>query len=50
MSLSNLLQILSALGRLDELEGLLRPPPAKSIEELEARAGMRERPRRRGIR
>ena len=49
-SLRNLLKILSALGRLDDLEGLLRPPPARSIEELGARADLRENPRRRGNR
>ncbi len=35
ISLDNFLNLLSALGRLDEVEGLLLPPAAESIEELE---------------
>ena len=35
ISLDNFLNLLSALGRLDEVEGLLLPPAAASIEELE---------------
>ena len=35
ISLDNFLHLLSALGRLDEVEKLLLPPVAASIEELE---------------
>lgn len=49
-NLHNLLLLLEALGRLDELEPLLRPPPATTFDELKARAAERERPRRRGTR
>ena len=35
ISLDNFLKLLSALGRLDEVEKLLLPPSAGSIEELE---------------
>ena len=48
--LHNLLLLLEALGRLDELHGLLESPAATSLEELEARATARENPRRRGNR
>ncbi|MEA1911441.1 MAG: helix-turn-helix transcriptional regulator [Spirochaetota bacterium] len=37
ISLDNFLNLLSALGRLDEIQGLLLPPEAASIEELEER-------------
>ena len=37
ISLENFLKLLSALGRLNEMDDLLRPPSAKSIEELETR-------------
>ena len=37
VSLKYLLRICHALGRLDELENLFRPPPASSIAELESR-------------
>jgi transcriptional regulator with XRE-family HTH domain len=47
-SLASFLRICHALGRLDELAGLLVPPPARTIEDLERRSG---RPaRRRGRR
>ncbi|MEN8150676.1 MAG: helix-turn-helix transcriptional regulator [Planctomycetota bacterium] len=49
-TLRNLLLLLEALGRLDEFGNLLRPPPAASIEELEARVAARGKPRRRGTR
>ncbi len=35
ISLDNFFNLLSALGRLDEIEKLLLPPAAASIEELE---------------
>ena len=35
ISLENLLKLFSALGRLDEIENLLHPPAAKSIDDLE---------------
>ena len=37
VSLDSLLRLCHALGRLDEFESLLRPPPAESLAELEAR-------------
>ena len=37
ISLGNFLKLLSALGRLDEMDDLLRPPSAKSIDDLETR-------------
>ena len=37
ISLENFLKLLSALGRLDEMDDLLHPPSAKSIDELETR-------------
>ena len=37
ISLENFLKLLSALGRLDEMDDLLRPPSAKSIDDLETR-------------
>ena len=40
-SLENFLRICHALGRLDELTGLLSSPPAQSLKELEHRAGQR---------
>ena len=39
-SLELLLKVARALGRLDEFAGLLQPPPAKSIDELERLATM----------
>ncbi len=44
VSLENLLKLAFALGRLDDFEALLEPPPASSLTELEERL---ERPRRR---
>ncbi len=44
ISLGNFLNLLSALGRLDEIEKLLLPPAAASIEELEEKE--RSRPKR----
>ena len=43
VSLQNLLKLAFALGRLDDFEDLLQPPPAASIAELEAAT---ERPSR----
>jgi len=37
ISLENFLKLLSALGRLDEMDDLLHPPSAKSIDDLETR-------------
>ncbi len=37
ISMDNFLNLLSALGRLDEIEKLLLPPSASSIDELEAK-------------
>ncbi len=37
ISLENFLKLLSALGRLDEMDDLLLPPSPKSIDELETR-------------
>ena len=34
VSLENFLKLLSALGRLDEMNELLQPPAARSIEDL----------------
>ncbi len=36
ISLENFLKLLSALGRLDEMEKLLLPPAAKTIDDLES--------------
>jgi transcriptional regulator with XRE-family HTH domain len=49
-SVENLLKLCHALGRLDEFAGLLEPPPASSIEELEARSVSAVPKRRRGVR
>ncbi|MFC1877948.1 helix-turn-helix domain-containing protein [Thermodesulfobacteriota bacterium] len=35
ISLENFLKLLSALGRLDEMDELLQPPTIKSIDDLE---------------
>lgn len=35
ISLDNLLKLLSALGRLNEIEKLLQPPKARSIDDLD---------------
>jgi HTH-type transcriptional regulator / antitoxin HipB len=45
ITLENLLKLADALGRLHELDGLFRPPPARSLDELE-RSTARPRPRR----
>ncbi len=37
ISLENFLKLLSALGRLDEMDELLQPPAIKSIDDLETR-------------
>ena len=49
-SLENLLKLCHALGRLDEFAGLLEPPAASSIAELEARLEPSTPRRRRGVR
>lgn len=49
-SVENLLRLCHALGRLDEFDGLLRPPPAASLAELEARADQVGVARKRGRR
>lgn len=49
-SVENLLRLCHALGRLDEFDGLLRPPPAASLAELEARTVDPGDQRRRGTR
>lgn len=50
-SLSNLLKLCHALGRLDEFAALLAPPPAATLAELEARTAEQDLPRRkRGVR
>lgn len=36
VSLDNFLKLMSALGRMDEADGLLNPPAARSISELES--------------
>lgn len=38
ISLESFLKLLNALGRLDEVESLLRPATAKSIDELDKQA------------
>jgi transcriptional regulator with XRE-family HTH domain len=37
ISLENFLKLLSALGRLDEMDELLQPPTIRSIDDLETR-------------
>ena len=37
ISLDNFLKLLLTLGRLDEMNQLLQPPPAKSIQDIERR-------------
>jgi len=44
-SLELVLKVAHALARLEELDQLLRPPPARSIEELEKRAAAPRRQR-----
>jgi len=48
-SVENLLRFCHTLGRLDEFADLLKPPPASSLAELEARASTSAR-RKRGVR
>ena len=38
VSLDNFLRLCDALGRLSEFDGLLQPPPAQSLAELERKA------------
>ena len=38
VSLKSLLRLVHALSRLDEFTGLLEPPPARSLDELDVRA------------
>jgi len=47
-SLANLLKLCHALGRLDEFAELFKPPPASSIDELDARSAPKPK-RRRGV-
>lgn len=49
-SVANLLRLCHALGRLDEFDALLRPPPAASIADLKAREKAAAARRRRGAR
>jgi HTH-type transcriptional regulator/antitoxin HipB len=49
-SIENLLKLCHALGRLDEFAELLKPPPARSIAELEALAEASALKRKRGAR
>ncbi len=45
ISLKHLMRICHALGRLDEFDSLLRPPPAATMAELEARVSRPKRKR-----
>ncbi len=45
ISLKHLMRIVYALGRIDEFESLLRPPPATTMAELEARVAAPRRMR-----
>ena len=47
ISLENLLKLMSALGRLDEMDKLLQPPAVTSIDDLEVRK--RKSPKRGSI-
>lgn len=49
-SVDHLLRICHALGRLDEVAEILKPPPAQSIAELEARLKVETPKRKRGVR
>jgi transcriptional regulator with XRE-family HTH domain len=49
-SLENCLRLCHALGRLDEFDGLLEPPAASSLAELEARSVSSTPRRQRGVR
>ena len=44
-SLKHLLRICHALGRIDEFDSILRPPPAATMAQLEARASSPARKR-----
>jgi hypothetical protein len=46
ISLERLVMIASSLSALDAFEGLLQPPRAGSLEEIEARQAKRHRGRR----
>jgi transcriptional regulator with XRE-family HTH domain len=46
ISLERLVMIASSLSALDAFEGLLQPPRAGSLEEIEARQAKRQRGRR----
>lgn len=45
VSLKHLMRICGALGRLDEFENVLRPPPAATMGELESQVAPRRRNR-----
>lgn len=45
IALKSLLRLCSALGRLDEFDGLLHPPTATTMAELEARTSVGRRQR-----
>lgn len=45
ISFKHLTRILHALGRLDEMDALLRPAPAATMADLEARANQSRRKR-----
>jgi transcriptional regulator with XRE-family HTH domain len=49
-SVGNLLRLCHALGQLDAFTELLKPPPASSIAELEARSAADAPTRKRGVR
>lgn len=49
-SVGNLLRLCHALGQLDAFAELLKPPPASSIAELEARVAPATPTRKRGVR
>jgi transcriptional regulator with XRE-family HTH domain len=49
-SVENLLKLCHALGRLDEFAALLKPPPAETLAELEARVATDRPKRKRGVR
>ena len=44
-SLALVLRVALSLGRLEEFSGLLKPPPARSLDELEQRLGQPGRKR-----
>ena len=49
-SLENFLRLCHSLGRLDEFDGLLEPPTASSLAELETRSVSSTPRRKRGVR